>query len=289
MHSPMQRKSLPCPIPLALSNRVFTQPPLGFRSIFPILETADKGGHMIKIAICDDEKNIRSYLTALVREQNTECEITEYDSAEKYISDGAAYDYDLLFLDIELNGSVSGVELAKQIRSMEQIRQPVIIFVTGYEKYVYDAFDVDALHYLVKPINERKFAEVFRRAQDKILSETEQKKDSFKKSLKKKSLVIQHAGANKAIPLDSIYYLESQSHKIVLYTKDGELIYYARIKDLEEELRGNFCRVHKGYLVNLAYVDEYSKTELILANGTKIPISKYKYEDFVKSYLRFIQ
>lgn len=140
---------------------------------------------MIKIAICDDEKNIRSYLTALVREQNTECEITEYDSAEKYISDGAAYDYDLLFLDIELNGSVSGVELAKQIRSMEQIRQPVIIFVTGYEKYVYDAFDVDALHYLVKPINERKFAEVFRRAQDKILSETEQKKDSFKKSLKR--------------------------------------------------------------------------------------------------------
>lgn len=121
------------------------------------------------------------------------------------------------------------------------------------------------------------------------MSETEQKKDSFKKSLKKKSLVIQHAGANKAIPLDNIYYLESQSHKIVLYTKDGELIYYARIKDLEEELRGNFCRVHKGYLVNLAYVDEYSKTELILANGTKIPISKYKYEDFVKSYLRFIQ
>lgn len=240
---------------------------------------------MIKIAICDDEKNIRSYLTALVREQNTECEITEYDSAEKYMSDGTAYDYDLLFLDIELNSSVSGVELAKQIRSREQIRQPVIIFVTGYEKYVYDAFDVDALHYLVKPINERKFAEVFRRAQDKILSETEQKRNYFKK----KSLVIQHAGANKAIPLDSIYYLESQSHKIVLYTKDGELIYYARIKDLEEELRGNFCRVHKGYLVNLAYVDEYSKTELILANGAKTPISKYKYEDFVKSYLRFIQ
>lgn len=245
---------------------------------------------MIKIAICDDEKNIRSYLTALVREQNAECEITEYDSAEKYMSDGTAYDDDLLFLDIELNGSVSGVELAKQIRNMEQIRQPIIIFVTGYEKYVYDAFDVDALHYLVKPINERKFAEVFRRAQDKILSEAEQKRSLFnKKSPKKKSLVIQHAGANKAIPLDSIYYMESQSHKIVLYTKDGELTYYARIKDLEEELQSDFCRVHKGYLINLSYVDEYSKTELILANGAKIPISKYKYEDFVKSYLRFIQ
>lgn len=243
---------------------------------------------MIKIAICDDEKNIRSYLTALVREQNVECEITEYDSAEKYLSSGV--EYDLLFLDIALKGSgagstinvntMNGIDMARYIRSMEQIRQPVIIFVTGYESYVYDAFDVDALQYLVKPVNEQKFAEVFRRAQEKILSGTEQKK---------KSLVIQYAGASKAIPLDNIYYMESQSHKIVLYTKDGEWTYYARIGDLEEELQGNFCRTHKGYLINLAYVDEYSKTEIILVNGAKIPLSKYKYEDFVKAYLRFIQ
>lgn len=243
---------------------------------------------MIKIAVCDDEKNIRSYLTALVREQNVECEITEYDSAEKYLSGGA--EYDLLFLDIALRDSgsgntinvntMNGMEMARYLRSMEQIRQPVIIFVTGYESYVYDAFDVDALQYLVKPVNKQKFAEVFRRAQEKILSKTEQKR---------KSLVIQYAGASKAIPLDSIYYMESQSHKIVLYTKDGEWTYYARIGDLEEELRGNFCRTHKGYLINLAYVDEYSKTEIMLVNGAKIPLSKYKYEDFVKAYLRFMQ
>ena len=236
---------------------------------------------MIKIAVCDDEKNIRSYLTALVREQKVECKITEYDSAEKYLSSEA--EYDLLFLDIALKGSghtMNGMDMARYIRSKEQIRQPVIIFVTGYESYVYDAFDVDALQYLVKPVNEQKFAEVFRRAQEKILSGTEQKR---------KSLVIQYAGASKAIPLDSIYYMESQSHKIVLYTKDGEWTYYARIGDLEEELQGNFCRTHKGYLINLAYVDEYSKTEIMLVNGAKIPLSKYKYEDFVKAYLRFMQ
>ena len=236
---------------------------------------------MIKIAICDDEKNIRSYLTSLIREQKAECEITEYASADEYLSSGM--EHDLLFLDIELKDSASGMDgmgLARQIRGMEQIRQPVIIFVTGYEKYVYDAFDVDAFQYLVKPVNEQKFAEVFSRAQDKILSETEQKK---------KTLIIQYAGANKAIPLDNIYYMESQSHKIVLYTKDGKLEYYAKIGELEEELQGQFCRIHKGYLVNLSYVDEYSRTEIILTNGDKIPLSKYKYEDFVKAYLRFMQ
>ena len=236
---------------------------------------------MIKIAICDDEKNIRSYLTSLIREQNTECDITEYASADEYLLSGM--EHDLLFLDIELKGSASGMDgmgMARQIRGMEQIKQPVIIFVTGYEKYVYDAFDVDASGYLVKPVNEQKFAEVFSRAQDKILSEAEQKK---------KTLLIQYAGANKAIPLDNIYYMESQSHKIVLYAKDGKLEYYAKIGELEEELQGHFCRIHKGYLVNLSYVDEYSRTEIILTNGDKIPLSKYKYEDFVKAYLRFMQ
>ncbi len=236
---------------------------------------------MIKIAICDDEKNIRSYLISLIRGQKAECEIMEYASADEYLSSGM--EHDILFLDIELKGSASGMDgmgMARQIRGMEQIKQPVIIFVTGYEKYVYDAFDVDAFQYLVKPVNEQKFAEVFSRAQDKVLSEAEQKK---------KTLIIQYAGVNKAIPLDNIYYMESQKHKIVLYTKDGELEYYAKIGELEEELQGHFCRIHKGYLVNLSYVDEYGRTEIILTNGDKLPLSKYKYEDFVKAYLRFMQ
>lgn len=252
---------------------------------------------MIKVAICDDEKNIRSYLASLIRGQKAECKIMEYASADEYLSSGMGHD--LLFLDIELEGSASGMDgnainsntingmgIARQIRSMGQIKQPVIIFVTGYEKYVYDAFEVEALGYLVKPVNEQKFAEVFSRAQDKILSETEQKK---------KTLLIQYAGANKAIPLDHIYYMESRKHKVVLYTKDGEqtglrrLEYYAKIGELEEELQGQFFRIHKGYLVNLSCVDEYSRTEIMLTNGDKLPLSKYKYEDFVKAYLRFMQ
>jgi len=236
---------------------------------------------MIKIAICDDEKNIRSYLMSLIREQNTKCKITEYASADEYLSSGV--EHDLLFLDIELKGSASGMDgmgMAKCIRNTEHIKQPVIIFVMGYEKYVYDAFDVDACGYLVKPVNEQKFVEVFSRAQNKVLSEAEQKK---------KTLLIQCIGANKVIPLDNIYYMESQKHKIELYTKDGELEYYAKIGELEEELQGHFCRIHKGYLVNLSYVEEYSRTEIILTNGDKLPLSKYKYEDFVKAYLRFMQ
>lgn len=233
---------------------------------------------MIRIAICDDEKNIRTYLSSLVRKQNIECEITEYASTDEYLS--SQKEHDLLFLDIGMESAASGMSMAKQIRAMELTKQPIIIFVIGYEKYVYDAFDVGAFQYLLKPIDEQKFAQVFRRAAEQIISEAEQKK---------KTLVIQYANASKAIPLDYIYYLESQSHKVVIHMKEKELEYYARIGDLEEELQGQFFRIHKGYLVNLACVDEYNKTEVTLVNGDKLLISKYKYPDFVKAYLRYMQ
>ncbi|MCI9071793.1 MAG: response regulator transcription factor [Lachnospiraceae bacterium] len=105
----------------------------------------------MKIAVCDDEKNIRTYLSTLVRKQGTECEVTEYASPEDYFSSGA--EYDILFLDIELDcpeQGMDGMEMARQIRGMENVKQPVIIFVTGYEKYIYDAFDVGAFQYLLK-------------------------------------------------------------------------------------------------------------------------------------------
>lgn len=236
---------------------------------------------MIKIAICDDEKNIRAYISSLVGKRNIECEITEYASPDEYLS--AKKEYELLFLDIEMKSTASGMNgigMAKQIRQIEHTKQPIIIFVTGYEKYVYDAFDVGAFQYLLKPINEQKFNEVFRRAAEEIISEKERHK---------KMLIIQYANTSKAIPLDNIYYMESQRHKVIIHMKTGELEYYAKLGDLEQELQGRFFRIHKGYLVNLAYVDEYSRAEVTLVNGDKLMISKYKYSDFVKSYLRFIR
>ena len=236
--------------------------------------------NVIRIAICDDEKNIRAYLCTLVRKQDPGSDITEYASAGEYLS--GEMEHDLLFLDIEMKGPAAGMDgmsMAKQVRSMNLARQPAIIFVTGYEKYVYDAFDVDAFHYLLKPINEQKFAEIFRRAAEQILSETEQKK---------KTLVIQCKNESRAIPLDNIYYLESRNHKVVLYLKEGELEYYAKIGDLEEKLAGQFYRIHRGYLVNLAYVEGYDKTGVTLANGIRLPLSK-KYTDFAAACMQFVQ
>lgn len=234
----------------------------------------------VKIAVCDDEKNIRAYLVSLIKKQDMECSIMEYASADEYLSNGQ--EYDLLFLDIEMGGSdarMDGMELARNIRGMDTDRQPIIVFVTGYEKYVYDAFDVGAFQYLVKPVNEQKFAEVFSRAVGQI---------ALKAEKRRKKLVIPYAGGSKAISFHDIYYMESQNHNIVLYLKSGKLEYYGKIGDLEKELAGQFYRIHRGYLINLFHVESYDRTEVRMANGDKLLLSRYKYDGFVQAYMEYI-
>ncbi len=238
---------------------------------------------MIRTAICDDEANTRAYLSSLIQAQPYPCKIKEYASADECLADHGAYD--LLFLDIDLNPSgagLNGMALAKKIRAWNGAVQPVIIFVTGYEQYVFDAFDVGAFQYLLKPVDEEKFAQIFARAAEQIL-------DGHKHTPENRTLTLRFANANKTVPLDSIYYIESNNHKAVLHLKDGEFTCYARIRDLELELQEQFFRIHKGYLVNLSYVDGYSKAEVTLINGEKLLLSKYKYQDFVKAYLRFLK
>lgn len=193
--------------------------------------------------------------------------------------------YDLLFLDIELNGTSDrnhrdGLFLAQQIRDMDLYPQPLIIFVTGHEKYVYDAFDVDAFQYLVKPVDEEKFAEVFRRAATQISTRTDQSR---------RKLIIQFGSVRKIIDPDNIYYVESRGHKVILHLKEGSLEYYAKLGTLEQELSGQFYRIHKGYMVNLACVEEYSRLEVTMENGDRLLISKYKYADFVRAHMRYLQ
>lgn len=230
-----------------------------------------------------------------------ECSITEYAFADAYLSDGK--EHDLVFLDIEMGGSGTGLDgmgLARHIRGMEAQKQPIIIFVTGYEKYVYDAFDVGAFQYLVKPVNEQKFAEVFGRAYRQVLSEQVLSGQNLSGQIvseaeqRKKKLVVQYGGEGKAISLNDIYYMESRNHHIVLYLKDGNkacgnrLEYYAKIGDLEEELAGQFYRIHRGYLINLFHVEGYDRTQVRMANGDKLLLSRYKYDGFVQAYMDYI-
>ncbi len=236
---------------------------------------------MIKIAVIDDEENIRKYLISQIKKQERELFIEEYSLAEQYLMSDS--DFDLIFLDIEMGSeedTTNGMELARTIRKNTQGIQPIIIFVTGYEKYVYDAFDVEAFQYLLKPVDENKFTDVFERALMKILSD---------KQKKEKVLTVSYGSVNKSIAFSDISFIESVGHKVIIHQKNENFEYYANMSDLEQELQGQFFRIHKGYLINLEYVESYSKKEVELSGGERLLISKYRYQEFVKAYLCYME
>lgn len=232
---------------------------------------------MIRVAVCDDEAESRAYIISLIESQKTECDITEFVAAAECTESGQSFD--LMYIDIELGrgGGMDGMELARQVRSVGSANSPVIIFVTGHEEYVYEAFDVGAFQYLVKPVDKERFAAIFARAVRFIEGRN-----------KGQELEIRFGGTVKNIPLDSIFYVESFNHKVVVHCRDGELEYYARIGELEKKLQGQFFRIHRGYLINLDCVQSYNRTEAVMSCGDSVLISKYKYGDFVKAYMRYI-
>ena len=229
---------------------------------------------MINIAICDDEAGARACLAHLIQQQGEPCRIAEYTSAEECLASGTPMD--LLFIDVALPGA-DGTALARTIRALPLRRQPLLVFVTGHEDYVYDAFDVGALHYLLKPVDEARFAAVFRRALSQLPAEPP------------RMVTLRLRGGGRTLPMDSIICIEGSNHRVLLHSLEGTESCAGKIGALETELGEGFFRVHKGYLINLSHVESYTRTEVLLRGGTQAPISKYKYRDFVHAYLRFLR
>lgn len=244
----------------------------------------------MKIAICDDEEHVRIYIKNLIGMQNVDCSVMEFSSGGELLWFWRQEDreqVDILFLDISMAGT-DGMEAAAQIRDWKEERDetvwgslPLVIFITGHPEYMPRAFSVNAFWYLVKPIDEKEFADVFARAVQ-TCRHLEAKRNQIRE------LLVHNGNVTRKIPVDDIFYIESSNRKIIISMRDEKIECYGKIGEMESELREGFFRVHKGYLINMNYVESYSRTEVWLKNGSSLPISKYKYQDFIKAYLEYI-
>ena len=109
----------------------------------------------MRIAVCDDDKEIRDMLAEKIGKLYPEADLWLYRSGEELLSSDK--EPDILLLDIQMPGK-SGMETAKELR--RKSRKAIIIFVTALDDFVFQAFDVGAFHYLVKPFDDGKFAEI---------------------------------------------------------------------------------------------------------------------------------
>lgn len=198
---------------------------------------------MIYICIVEDQKsdfeNLKDLLDHWFIDSDKEYSIDSYISAEEFLSNGKIT-YDLYFLDIELD-KMSGYDLAKEIRKKDN--QSLIIFTTNLASYIQKAYGVNALTYLLKPIQKESF--------DLAMQ-------SVMKALKlrqKKKILIKTKEGLVALNLDDILYVESLGHNIIYHTLTGSFEEWSSLSKVEEEIKKyGFSRIKTSLLVNMKYI-----------------------------------
>ena len=232
----------------------------------------------MRIAICDDEKNIRELIANKVAKQYPDAEISFFQSGEELLLSDEPID--ILFLDIQMSG-IDGMETARELRKKD--KSVILVFVTAVEEYVFQAFDVGAFNYIVKPIDDGKFSDVLHRAVDEWSSQNINEKEP-----EERYVLINNSGVHTKVILDEVVYAEVFNRKVVIHKLDGEIEYYGKMSDLESLAGDSFFRPHRAYLINFKYVEKYDATTIYLERGTAL-MAKQNYPEFVKKYMKYIQ
>lgn len=230
----------------------------------------------LHIAVCDDEKAETEALSEVLRSWAVygkhSVRLSVFDSAEAFLF---AYEadktIDILLLDIQMKG-LDGVSLAKKLRSDGSRTQ--IIFITGYPDFIAEGYEVSALHYLMKPVDEQKLREVLKKAASRL-------------SERRASILLTADGGSRRVFVDVIRCIEVLNHELTVDTGDGLFHTRMSLAQLLSELDNTFFRCHRSYIVGVRHVSRVSKTEVLLDDGKSIPLSRRLYSDMNQAFIQY--
>lgn len=239
----------------------------------------------IRAIIIEDEEPARMVLREYIKKFphiSIIAEIIDGFNAVKTINEQKP---DLIFLDIQLP-KLTGFEVLELIE-----HTPIIIFTTAYDQYAIQAFEKNAVDYLLKPFSEERFNTAIQKAIEK-LAVRQNDSTTVKKVVDYISsntphldrIVVKTNSAIKVIPLEQVIYLEAQDDYVMIYTTGGKHLKEKTMKYFETHLPDRqFVRIHRSYIVNIdfiAQIEHFSKETYlaILKNGTKLKISESGYK-----------
>ena len=227
----------------------------------------------MKIAVCDDSREDRNALRALLEACGHDFEIREYGSgAELYADMGYVRECGIVFLDINMEG-MDGLEAAGKIKA--ECPKVHIVLVTAYVNYALDGYKVKASRFLLKDDLEQTLQECM----DDILREIRQEE---------RVVEFGFVEGNVRLKVDDIIYIETSKHKNVFYTKEQIFCIYKKMDELEEDLRGmGFVRIHQSFLINMKYIERISSYVMILTTGKEISVPKSRYPEVKRQYTLF--
>lgn len=226
----------------------------------------------VRIAICDDcmedIMSVKKYLEGQA--------VSIYFDADSLLSDveGKKKRYDLYLLDIFMEGTVDGIRMAERLRRVQE--DAFICFVSTSSDFYREAYDLYAVQYLIKPVQEESIKKLLKRVQKELVRVSGDKEKSF---------VYSRWGKSGAIPYGKIRYITSRGHTIFVHCTDGKIQESrGKLNDLEQRLYGNtFMRCHQSFIVNVYHMESLNGSELTVG-GERVPISRRYSAEVRKRY-----
>lgn len=236
---------------------------------------------MYRFAVCDDNEADAAFVVSLIEKWNKEngnnkanglpLRVEAFPSAEAFMfAFEENHDFDILFLDIEMGG-MSGVELAKRLRQMGVGLQ--IVFITGYMDYISEGYDVEALHYLMKPVTGEKLGEVLNRAMERIKT-------------REREMVLALPDGIVRVPLYKIRYIEVLKNYVTIHAAEDYSM-KKTLNELKKSLDSSFFQIHRSYIVGLRCIKKVTRTEVILKDDTILPLSRKLYNDLNQALIHY--
>lgn len=228
----------------------------------------------VKIALCDDDNNDRDSiykaLTEYLDRNDLYAQIDLFDSGEQFLC-GDTKQYDLVFLDIFMK-DINGMETAKKLLAQNQKTQ--IIFASTSTEYAAEAFSIEALHYLVKPVKTEQLWRVL---------------DKFFQSFHDLSMIdIKVGRMEESIFVCDILYIEADGKRTHIFTRNGEVLCSQSLAEMANLVpQGQFCMPIRWALVSMKEIANIQTNELELKDGIKIPISRSKREEIKDAFAQF--
>ncbi len=226
---------------------------------------------MIRIAICDDEKEFVQQLTQYILKAsktfNEQFEIDGYTDSRVLIESLKEEKYDVIFLDIQMP-YIDGLAIGKYIRNNLDDNVTEIVYISSERKYAMDLFSVRPMNFIIKPVSENDIFDMLQLGL-KLVKNSSQ---LFDYELK---------GETHRVKLSDIYYFKSDARKIIMImSNETEISFYGKMSELAEKVtKYNFKYIHKSYIINSIHVKHFTARKVIMNNGHELPVSRTNREN----------
>ena len=229
------------------------------------------------VAIVDDVLQDREYIAGLVyqwaQEKGHTVTLKTFPSSEAFLfAREESKKTEMLLLDIEM-GAMNGVELAKELRQVQKDTMLQLVFITGFPDFIAEGYEVDALHYLIKPVVPAKLFSVL----DKAVTNLAKVENHLRVTYDRRT---------DFIPLSKIYYIEAQRQYVLIHAEDGEYRMKTSLAETKGALDEYFFQCQRSFLVNLRHVTQVKNGCVILKNDIEVPIGRGMAEKVGKEIIK---